>query len=447
MSEATGVPRAAALPEKRLSYREIGVLFLPLALTSTMMSVSVPVINAGLARLPLPETNLAAFGLAFSLSIFLESPVFALQQAIVAWYGGSGPIRSYVSFAFWVGVLMMVFEAVVAFTPAAPFLFRTLMGVPEGLIDLSVHALQVSVVFPVLVATRLAYQGILISRRNSAPIAWGTFLRLLLLAGLVMFVCPRLPMEAPAAAMAALAAAVFIELFYVAFAATRTPERTHGPSPAQKVGRSLSGRVLFLLPLAGTMALGTLTNPVINAFISRTPEPETALAIYAVVASLVWFLASPTLRYSAVTIALGTTRDNLRQLKGFLIWFVGGICVGVFVLTLTPVMTVILEKVIGLSPDLAERARLPLVFLSVQPLIAGFIAYNQGTLTRSARTGSVGIGSLSRIVVILGFGLLGIALELRGEILGSVLLGSAFGAELLALVILRQKPPPAAGGS
>jgi len=370
------------------------------------------------------------------LSIFLESPVFALQQAVVAWYGGSGSIRPYVSFAFAVGLLMMVIEAVVVFSPAGPFLFRTLMGAPEHLIEPSMHALQVSIVFPPLVATRLGFQGILIGRRRTAPIAWGTSLRLVTLAVLVLVVCPRLPLEAPSAAMAALALAVVVELVYVAIAANRAPEREGVPSPAQEAGRRLSGKVRFLLPLAGTMALGTLTNPVINAFIARTDEPETALAGYAVIASLVWFLASPALRYSAVTIALGNTAANLNKLRRFLLRFVGGVSIGVFLITLTPIAVILLEDLIGLGPELAARVRVPLIFLSIQPLIAGFVAYNQGVLTRRARTGAVGVGSVSRVLAIMLLGVIGLSLEMRGELLGGVLLGASFAAEYLALVAL-----------
>ena len=189
-----------------------------------------------------------------------------------------------------------------------------------------------------------------------------------------------------------------MELVYVAIAANRAPEREGVSSPAQEAGRRLSGRVRFLLPLAGTMALGTLTNPVINAIIARTREPETALAGYAVIGSLVWFLASPTLRYSAVTIALGNTVANLKKLRRFLLRFVGGVSVGVFLITLTPVAMILLEDLIGLGPELAARVRLPLIILSVQPLIAGLVAYNQGILTRRARTGAVGVGSLSRVL-------------------------------------------------
>lgn len=435
----SAAPSAVRPIPSRLTYREIGVLFLPLALTSTMMSVSVPVINAGLARHPAAEANLAVFGLAFSLSIFLESPVFALQQAVVAWYGGTGPFRPLVMFSLAVGLVVMALEAAVAFSPVAPFLFHRLVGAPDSLIPGCVTALRVSILFPPMVAVRLAFQGVLVSRRNGAPIAWGTGMRLAFLTVLVLGVCPRLPFPAPASSMAALAVAVFVETFLVARFAVRTPAREPVPSPAQEAGRRLGGRLRFLLPLAGTMALGTLTNPLINAVISRAPDPETGLAVYAVVSSLLWFMASPSLRYSAVTIALGTTPANLKRLGSFLWRFVGGVSVLVLVVTLTPIARTVLEGWIGLSPELAARARLPLALLSLQPLVAGFIAYNQGLLTRSARTGWVGIGSLSRVVAILGLGVVGLEWQLRGGLLGGFLLGAAFVAELASLLLLRRR--------
>ena len=438
MSTTSNTAASSVGKESAISDREIGTLFLPLAITSTMMSISVPVINAGLTRLPDAVPNLAAFGLAFSLSIFLESPVFALQQAIVAWYDGKGGVGRYVGFAAGVGLVMMLVVASVAFTPLAPFLFRVLMGAPEHLVEPAVNALKVAMVFPPLVASRLGFQGILIARRNGAPIAWGTFLRLLLLSALVFLVCPRLPMEAPAAAMFALAAAVLVELLYVAHATLRTPDRPVPFSKAQESGKRLSGRVLFLLPLAGTMALGTLTNPFIISFISRTSQPETALAGYAVVSSLVWFLASSTLRFSAVTIALGTTPENLKKLVWFLWRVVGGMSVIIILVNVTPVIGVILEDLVGLTPALAASARLPLLLLSLQPLAAAFIAYNQGVLTRNARTGWVGVGSLSRVVAIVTGGILGLAIGVDGILLGGLLLGASFAGELVTLILVRQ---------
>jgi hypothetical protein len=423
-----------------LTTRDILGLFLPLAATSTMMSVSTPIINAGLARMPDPELNLAAFGIAFTLSVFLESPVFALQQAIIAWYRGSGSIRSFVRFSVGLGLALTVVECLIVFTPAAPFIFRRLLGASEELTGPAVLALRAGVLFPLLVAVRSAYQGVLVGRRRSAPIAVGTFLRLLFLAVMVFTVVPRVSWGGPVAAMLALAAAVLVETIYVIVLTMRTPEKEEGTSPAHEAGRSLPGKVRFLAPLAWTMVLGSLTNPLVNAFIARTPSPEQGLAVFSVVASLIWFMASSVLRFSSVTIALGTTRANLRRLERFVWRYVGSVCAAVFLVTLTPAAGILLERVIGLSPELAARARLPFALLSLQPLVAGFIAYQQGILTRSAHTAAVGFAGMSRVIAIAGLGAVGIAMGMRGGLLGAILLGSAFVAELLTLLVLRGRP-------
>ncbi len=421
-----------------LRHRDIIALFVPLALTSTMMSISVPVINAGLARLADPEGNLAAFGIAFALSIFLESPVFAVQQATVAWYRGAGPIRPFVLFAVALGLIMAVFEAVVVFSPAGEFLIRRLMGAPDHLVPWALEALRLGILFPPLVAFRNALQGLLIARRSAAPIAWGTAVRLTTLAVLVFTFDRPFGLSGPGFASLALVVSIVAESLYVILALRRTPERTAVVTEAQTAGATLRGRFLFLAPLAATTALSTLTGPVITAFVARSRSPETALAAYAVVQSLVWFLASPALRYASVTIALGENAEAMARLRSFLWRIVGGVCVVVMGVTVSPLAVFLLESLMGLTPELAARARLPLLFLGLQPLITGFIAFNHGILARKARTGLIGWGSSSRMVAIVGVGFLGLGWFERGEILGALLLGAAFVAELGLLVLLRR---------
>jgi hypothetical protein len=110
----------------------------------------------------------------------------------------------------------------------------------------------------------------------------------------------------------------------------------------------------------------------------------------------------------------------------------------VLLIYLTPGLDLILKAGIGLNPALAERARLPLVLLALQPLVAAFIAYHQGVLTRGDRTKWVGLGGVSRMAAITLIGLAGLALHTDGGLLGGILLGSAFTAEMLTLVAVRR---------
>lgn len=425
-------------PSPDLGYREILRLFLPLAATSTMMSASVPIINAGLARTPDPETHLAAFGLAFTLGIFLESPVFAIQQAVVAWYAGSERFAPLVRYSFAVGFIVFVYESAVAFSPLAPFLFHRLMGANPELSAAATRTLRVMVVFPVLIAVRSALQGVLISRRTTMPIGWGTLLRLSTLAVLIFTVVPNLPGDGPAASMACLGGAVVVEMICMAVFVYRSRPVEGLSSPARDAGLTKGSRTRFILPLMGMMALGTLTNPLINGFITRTEDPETGLAVYAVVASLVWFLASPFLRFSAVTITLGTGARALVRLQSFVWRAVGPLTLVLLAVQFTPLWKVLLGEVMGLSPELTERVRAPLLLLSLQPLVAAFIAHNQGILLRSARTWVIGWGGVNRVGSILAGGALGLLLGTPGWILGGVLLGLAFLGELAVLVLWRR---------
>jgi hypothetical protein len=216
-----------------LGRAQILKLFIPLAATSTMMSASVPIINAGLARLASPEANLAAFGLAFGISILLESPVFALQQAVTAWYPGHGSVRHFITFAAVFGVIVFLFEAAVAYGPLAQIIFGRWLGAETHLAEAAGEALKVAIFFSPVIAVRCALQAILVSRRQAGPIGWGTFIRLLLLAVLVIIVAPKMDIAGPTAGMAALLAAVIVETVFVGLAVGRSPEYQGTESPAQ----------------------------------------------------------------------------------------------------------------------------------------------------------------------------------------------------------------------
>jgi hypothetical protein len=228
------------------------------------------------------------------------------------------------------------------------FIFRRLLGASE-LTEPAVLALRAGV-FPLLVAVRSALSA---GRPAALAPSHRQFLRLFL-AIMVFTVVPRVP-GAVGGRGARPPPPCWLRRSRHR-AEMRTPEKEDSASPAHEAGRRLSGKVRFLAPLAWTMVLGSLTNPLVNAFIARTPDPKQGLAVFSVVASLIWFMASSVLRFSSVTIALGTTRANLRRLERFVWRYVGGVCVAVFLVTLTPAAGILLERIIGLSFELVARA-------------------------------------------------------------------------------------------
>lgn len=58
-----------------LSQKRIFTFWWPLAVTWLMMSLEGPFVAAVIARLPGPKPNLAAYGVAFTFAMLLESPI------------------------------------------------------------------------------------------------------------------------------------------------------------------------------------------------------------------------------------------------------------------------------------------------------------------------------------------------------------------------------------
>src|SRR3990170_6064281 len=67
-----------------LTQKRILLIWLPLAASWLLMALESPYISAALARLSEAERMIAAFGLAMSLSITIESPVISLLATSTA---------------------------------------------------------------------------------------------------------------------------------------------------------------------------------------------------------------------------------------------------------------------------------------------------------------------------------------------------------------------------
>ena len=67
-----------------LTQRRILLFWLPLAATWLMMSIEGPFLAAVIARLSQPKYNLAAYGVAFSFAMLMESPVIMIMTASTA---------------------------------------------------------------------------------------------------------------------------------------------------------------------------------------------------------------------------------------------------------------------------------------------------------------------------------------------------------------------------
>ena len=70
--------------EQSLSLRRIFIFWVPLAATWLMMATEGPFLAAVIARLADPKFNLAAYGVAFAIAVFIEAPIIMMMSASTA---------------------------------------------------------------------------------------------------------------------------------------------------------------------------------------------------------------------------------------------------------------------------------------------------------------------------------------------------------------------------
>ncbi|MBI4758473.1 MAG: hypothetical protein HY783_05670, partial [Chloroflexi bacterium] len=133
--------------------------YLPLALSGLLMTLQQPVLAAVLARTANPKESLAAYGLALSIAVLLESPIQMLLATGAALAHDKPSFRLLQRFTAITGTTLVGLEAVLVFTPLGQALFRHVLSAPPSVDSQALLALKVLLLWPLVVAWRRLYQG------------------------------------------------------------------------------------------------------------------------------------------------------------------------------------------------------------------------------------------------------------------------------------------------
>ncbi len=165
-----------------LTRRKIAIFWLPLFSTWLMMGVEGPFIAAVIARLAAAKFNLAAFGVAFSLGMFFESPIIMMLSAANVLVKDR---RSYLKlrrFNNLLNLLITLAMLLVLLPPIFYLLTEGLIGLPPTVARLTRQATLLLLPWPAAIGYRRFYQGILIGNHLPRRVAYGTVVRLVAMA-------------------------------------------------------------------------------------------------------------------------------------------------------------------------------------------------------------------------------------------------------------------------
>jgi hypothetical protein len=198
-------PDRAQTNQPILSYGDLFRFHAPLASSTLLFLLTQPLISAALARLPHPETVLAAWPIASGLLFITRSPVLALPEVIIALLDRAGGRVALRRFAQRVGLACLAVLAALAFTPLGRFYFETMIGVSAELGTLAQLGIQVGVILPIVMAWQSWFRGELTASRATPAL---TVAMIANLVAMVIVLAVGVMLQVPGVALAAIALTV-----------------------------------------------------------------------------------------------------------------------------------------------------------------------------------------------------------------------------------------------
>jgi hypothetical protein len=353
-----------------------------------MMAIEGPYISVIVARLPETAFNLAAYGVAFSLAWFVESPIMMLLTASNSLVRDRLSFLALRRFTFGLNIIVTLAMVVLAVPPVFSFIAGELIGLPSEVARLAHIATALLIPWPAAIGYRRFYQGILVRHHLTRRVAYGTAVRLasmsLTAAGLA--VTGWIPGACIGAA--ALAVGVVMEA-----AASRWMARhvvaSILASAERAPGTLLSMREIahFYYPLALTSVLSMALGPLVTFFLGRSRAPIESLAVWPVVNSLVFVFRSGGIGYQEVGVALiGLRREHELEVRRMASLLGVLASAALAVMLLTPLGHLWFGRVVGLPSELSALALGSARVLLLLPALEYALSFQRSRLILAHRT-------------------------------------------------------------
>jgi hypothetical protein len=425
-----------------LTQKRILITWLPLAASWLLMALESPYISAALARLTEAERMIAAFGLAMSLSITIESPVISLLATSTALARSRQNYQMLRRFTLHLMLGTTVLQALLAWSPLFDIIVKGWLGVPTSLLDPLRLGLQLMLPWSAAIAWRRFRQGIMIRFGHSGQVGRGTVLRLLGSAGSATILAYVLHAPGIVVGAMALSIGVIAEAIYAHFASAPIIEErlVSAVESNTRVHLSYKDLVNFHWPLATSNLLFLFTQPIIAAALARSSNPELNLAAWPVLNGLLFITRAPEMALPEVTIALNDEKESQAALRRFA--FAVGISLMSFLalVAFTPISDFYFHTLIGVTGELSNIAKQGAVLALLMPLALSFVTTSRGLLTARRNTRPQAVAMVLELVTLTVVLIIGVLLKQPGVPMAALGMSSAMIVEAIFLwIVLRRR--------
>ncbi|MCW3054133.1 MAG: hypothetical protein JWN14_3303 [Chthonomonadales bacterium] len=433
---------AETSPVPDVSVNSIFRLWLPLAVSFELMMLEGPSVQGAISRLPAATLNLAAWGLAFSLALLVESPVIMLLATAIALVRDEDTYKALRRFVVNLMVFCTLLTALIAFTPLFDLIAAHIMGQPAPIVAAARPALQIMLLWTAAIAWRRFYQGVLVRAGQTRLVSLGTAVRLTVTLGVVGVLLRWSHLSGVVVGAITLMAAVIMEAIAVTWFALPIARRhLLGRHSSESVPLTQKAIFQFHTPLAATTLLTLLAPPLTSAALARLAMPQQTLAAWPVASMLLLVLRGPGLALQEIAVSQSRRPEARNALRRFTT-MVGLVSMAItLLLALTPLLDRYMGAVLHLPAELRTFVRVGVVLCSPLPLLTTLGSWARGVLVATGRTPAVyrgmGVNLTTHGTVLLT----GIVFHLPGMAVAAVAFLLSAGFEYLFLVRLAVRIP------
>lgn len=355
-----------------------------------MMAVEGPYIAAIVARMPAAAHSLAAYGVATALAWLIESPIMMLLSAGAALVHGRASYLALRRFAFALNGLVTAGMVVLSIPPLFRFVGETLIGLPPEISRLAHLSTVIMIPWPAAIGYRRFYQGVMVKHHLTRRVAYGTVIRLTTMSATAAALAFGTALPGSAIGAIALLSGVVLEAAASRWMAHALIADLMKRDEEPETGALLTMRDIarFYFPLALTSMLSMALGPLVTFGLGRGRAPIESLAVWPVVQAMGFVFRSGGVAFQEVGIALrgrevGRTGLALGALASL----------GLALVAFTPLETVWLVRVTGLSPELASFAIVPVRILVLLPFLEYLLSVQRAGWIVAHRTGVVTVAT------------------------------------------------------
>lgn len=391
------------MKNEELNNRIIFRFWFPLALTWIIMAFEGPFVAAIIARLPDAKYNLAAFGVAFSFAVLIESPIIMLMTASTALANNKKNYIKLLRFTQILNGIITIIFILVLIPGVFKFITQNLMGLETKMTTLTYRGLFILLPWPAAIGIRRFYQGLLIRNNQTRQVTYGTIIRLLFMVTTAIILYLH-QIEGIILGAFALSIGVMGEAIAIWLMSRNIIKKKKSYQQSDQLDSYLTFKCIirFYYPLAITSFISIGIHPTVIFFLGKSKMALESLAVLPVINAFVFLFRSIALSYQEVGIALNfNSYTRYKKISvfagnlGLVLYFL------IAIIVFSPLARVWFHQISGLSMELTTFSILPVRIMALMPLLSTWLSFQRSILVVSKKTNIITRAAAIEIIILI----------------------------------------------